>query len=99
MICTRLHPGRLSVCIGDSPRPSEKIVKKSQIVPFSAIIINRVETFAFTTDTQCHTMLYCTMLYYTVLEYSSMAWTKTAKDRESWRSLVEGYFLQQEDTA
>ena len=26
-------------------------------------------------------------------------WTRTAKDRESWRTLVEGYFLQWKDTA
>ena len=26
-------------------------------------------------------------------------WTRVAKDRESWRALVEGYFLQWKDTA
>ena len=26
-------------------------------------------------------------------------WTRTAKDRESWRTVVEGYFLQWKDTA
>ena len=26
-------------------------------------------------------------------------WTKTAKDRERWRTLAEGYFLQWKDTA
>ena len=26
-------------------------------------------------------------------------WTRIAKDRESWRTLVEGYFLQWKDTA
>ena len=26
-------------------------------------------------------------------------WTRTAKDRESWRTLAEGYFLQWKDTA
>ena len=26
-------------------------------------------------------------------------WTRTAKDRESWRSLAEGYFLPWKDTA
>ena len=25
-------------------------------------------------------------------------WTRTAKDRESWRTLAEGYFLQWKDT-
>ena len=26
-------------------------------------------------------------------------WTRTAKDRESWRTMAEGYFLQWKDTA
>ena len=26
-------------------------------------------------------------------------WTRTAKDRERWRTLAEGYFLQWKDTA
>ena len=26
-------------------------------------------------------------------------WIRTAKDRESWRTLAEGYFLQWKDTA
>ena len=26
-------------------------------------------------------------------------WTRTAKDRESWKTLAEGYFLQWKDTA
>ena len=26
-------------------------------------------------------------------------WTRTAKDRESWRTLADGYFLQWKDTA
>ena len=39
MICTRLHPGHLSVRVGDGSRRSEEIVKKYQIAPLNAIII------------------------------------------------------------
>ena len=41
LICTRLGPGHLSERVGDSSQGSEDIVKKkkSQIVPFNAVII------------------------------------------------------------
>ena len=42
MICTRLRSGHLSVRVGDGSRRSGEIVKKSQIAPFSAIIIIKV---------------------------------------------------------
>ena len=38
VICTWLHPGHLSVCVGDSSRRCE-IVKKSQIAPLNVIIV------------------------------------------------------------
>ena len=39
VICTRLCPGHLSVCVGDSSWRCEEIVKKSRIAPLNAIII------------------------------------------------------------
>ena len=30
---------------------------------------------------------------------SKISWTRIPKDRESWRTLAEGYFLQWKDTA
>ena len=39
VICTRLRPGHMSVCVGDSLQCSEEIVKISRGAPFCAIII------------------------------------------------------------
>ena len=33
-----------------------------------------------------------------IVGQQGMVWTRTAKDRESWRTLGEGYFLQWKDT-
>ena len=33
------------------------------------------------------------------VERQGAVWTRMAKDRESWRTLAEGYFLQWKDTA
>ena len=38
MICTRLHPGHLSVCVGDSLRCSEEVVKISNCT-FNAMMM------------------------------------------------------------
>ena len=50
VICTRLRLGHLSVRVGDSSPRSEEIVKKSQIVPFNAIIIIIIITIFECTD-------------------------------------------------
>ena len=40
VICTQMHPGHLSVRVGDSSRRSEEIVKKtSRIAAFNAFFI------------------------------------------------------------
>ena len=39
VICTWLHPGHLSICVGDSLQHSEKIAKKASIAAFNAVII------------------------------------------------------------
>ena len=39
VICTRLRPGHMNICVGDSLQRNEEIVKKSRIAPFNAIII------------------------------------------------------------
>ena len=32
-------------------------------------------------------------------QQGTVIWTRTAKDRESWRKLAEGYFLQWKEAA
>ena len=46
VICIKLCPGLLSICVGDSSQHSGDIVKKkeSRIVPLNAIIIIKICT-------------------------------------------------------
>ena len=39
VVCTRLHPGHLTVRVGDNSRRSDGIAKKSRIVLFKAIMM------------------------------------------------------------